>query len=92
MKTSFRNAAKGTPESPTPIIPNLAIPQLNPASSYNIAANLSHKYYNNLENIDCSPAILTYTDSFVKAIEGIKQRHDPVVTTMGKWMSIILKI
>ncbi|KAI8882532.1 hypothetical protein K501DRAFT_221069, partial [Backusella circina FSU 941] len=84
VKTSFRNAVKGTPESTTPIIPNLAIPQLNPDSSYNIAANLSHKYFNNLEHIDCGPAIISYTDSFVKTIEGIKRRHDPVVTTMAQ--------
>jgi pyruvate dehydrogenase kinase 2/3/4 len=41
------------------------------------------RYYNHFENVECTPAILSYNDAFVKAIEGIKNRHDPVVTTMG---------
>lgn len=42
-------------------------------------------YYTNVEEIDCSPEVLTYTDNFVKTIEQIKHRHDPVVMTVGKY-------
>lgn len=45
-------------------------------------------YYTNVEEIDCSPEVLTYTENFVKTIEQIKQRHDPVVMTVGKWLFV----
>ena len=51
-----------------------------------------YSYYTNVEEIDCSPEVITYTDNFVKAIETIKTRHDPVVTTVGKFIFIIVII
>lgn len=35
-------------------------------------------------NIECTPEMIMYTEEFVKTIERIKQRHDPVVTTMAQ--------
>ncbi|ORX57558.1 hypothetical protein DM01DRAFT_1334164 [Hesseltinella vesiculosa] len=46
--------------------------------------HLGHRYYNNVENIDCTPEMIMYTEEIVRAIEKIKQRHDPVVTTMAQ--------
>lgn len=34
--------------------------------------------------MECSPEIIEYTDQFVKTIERVKRRHDPVVTTMAQ--------
>lgn len=34
--------------------------------------------------MDCSPEIIDYTSSFVKTIEKVKKRHDPVVTTIAQ--------
>lgn len=43
-----------------------------------------HRYYNNMEEVKCTPEMLDYTETFVRTIEAIKRRHDPVVTTVGK--------
>ncbi|KAI9316809.1 hypothetical protein BX666DRAFT_1858750 [Dichotomocladium elegans] len=45
---------------------------------------IGHRYYTNVEEIDCSPEVLTYMEDFVKTIEQIKQRHDPVVMTISQ--------
>lgn len=42
------------------------------------------RYYNNMEEVKCTPEMLDYTETFVRTIEAIKRRHDPVVTTVGK--------
>lgn len=42
------------------------------------------RYYNNMEEVKCTPEMLEYTETFVRTIEAIKRRHDPVVTTVGK--------
>jgi len=42
------------------------------------------RYYANLDGFDWPPEIYTYNENFTKLIENIKQRHDPVVTTMVK--------
>lgn len=34
--------------------------------------------------MDCSPEIVEYNKTFVKTIERIKRRHDPVVTTVAQ--------
>lgn len=38
-----------------------------------------------MEDFECTPEMKQYTDTFVKTIENIKRRHDPVVTTVGKF-------
>ncbi|KAG2214662.1 hypothetical protein INT46_005679 [Mucor plumbeus] len=82
LKASFRDAAKNSQSLPQST-PNLAIPQSKPTGKY--YPTIGHRYYyNNYENIKCTPPILSYTDAFVKAIEGVKRRHDPVVTTMAQ--------
>ncbi|CAO3624008.1 unnamed protein product [Mucor hiemalis] len=83
MKSTFRKASKNAQSLPQST-PNLAIPQYKPANSYHPSVSLGHRYYNNFENIDCTPPILSYNDAFVKTIEGVKRRHDPVVTTMAQ--------
>jgi pyruvate dehydrogenase kinase 2/3/4 len=45
---------------------------------------LGCRYYNNIGPFECSADMVNYTDTFSKAIEVVKKRHDPVVTTMGK--------
>lgn len=42
------------------------------------------RYYNNIDQIDCPPEIVNYTSEFVKTIERVKRRHDPVVTTIAQ--------
>ncbi|GAN00876.1 alpha-ketoacid dehydrogenase kinase [Mucor ambiguus] len=81
LKATFRDAAKNSQSLPQST-PNLAIPQSKPTGKY--YPTIGHRYYNNFENIKCTPPILSYTDSFVKAIENVKRRHDPVVTTMAQ--------
>ncbi|KAI9354022.1 hypothetical protein BD770DRAFT_392932 [Pilaira anomala] len=83
MKTSFRNQTKSAKVFPQST-PNLAVPQVKPINSYYQSVPIGHRYYNNYENIECTPPILSYTESFVKTIEGVKRRHDPVVTTMAQ--------
>ncbi|KAI9314339.1 alpha-ketoacid dehydrogenase kinase [Dichotomocladium elegans] len=46
-----------------------------------------NRYYTNVDDLECTPEMLQYTDSFVRTIEAIKRRHDPVVTTVGKYPS-----
>ena len=43
-----------------------------------------YRYYNNIDEIECSPEIVNYTSEFVKTIERVKKRHDPVVTTIAQ--------
>ena len=43
-----------------------------------------YSYYNNIDELACTPEMTTYTDTFVKTIENIKRRHDPVVTTVAQ--------
>ncbi|KAI9472275.1 MAG: hypothetical protein EXX96DRAFT_583492 [Benjaminiella poitrasii] len=81
MKATFRNAMRNSEELPQST-PNLAIPQKSSTSRYQNM--LGHRYYNNFENIECTPSIVAYADAFVRTIEGIKRRHDPVVTTMAQ--------
>ncbi|KAF7723405.1 hypothetical protein EC973_002049 [Apophysomyces ossiformis] len=58
----------------------------HPANQYNgsLKAPLGHRYYNQMDALECPPEMLAYTDEFVKTIEGIKRRHDPVVTTIAQ--------
>ncbi|RCH89230.1 hypothetical protein CU098_008819 [Rhizopus stolonifer] len=83
LKATFRSASKHAPPLPEST-PNLAIPLLKPAKKYFPSVSIGHRYYNNIENVECPPSILSYTDAFVRTIEGVKRRHDPVVTTMAQ--------
>ncbi|KAI9029648.1 mitochondrial pyruvate dehydrogenase [Phycomyces nitens] len=53
-------------------------------SSIHPQVPIDHRYYTNIDEVDCSPEMVDYTASFVKTIECIKRRHDPVVTTMAR--------
>ncbi|KAG0190930.1 hypothetical protein DFQ28_001231 [Apophysomyces sp. BC1034] len=77
MKGHFKRAIQR--ENPYECVPH-------PANQRNgfFKAPLGHRYYNQMDDVECSPEILTYTDNFVKTIEGIKRRHDPVVTTIAQ--------
>ncbi|KAG2223130.1 hypothetical protein INT45_005686 [Circinella minor] len=67
-------------------VPNPALRSVPPPAHTNLhpVTPIGHRYYTNVEEIDCSPEVITYTDNFVKAIETIKTRHDPVVTTVAQ--------
>ncbi|KAI7903832.1 alpha-ketoacid dehydrogenase kinase [Cokeromyces recurvatus] len=45
---------------------------------------IGHRYYNNMDQLEYSPEIVDYNESFVKTIERVKKRHDPVVTTIAQ--------
>ncbi|KAI8994673.1 mitochondrial branched-chain alpha-ketoacid dehydrogenase kinase-domain-containing protein [Pilobolus umbonatus] len=65
-------------------VPNPSLTKLIKPTAFNSAANLNHRYYNNVDDFDCSSDIRDYTKSFVKTIERVKKRHDPVVTTIAQ--------
>ncbi|RUS20005.1 mitochondrial branched-chain alpha-ketoacid dehydrogenase kinase-domain-containing protein [Endogone sp. FLAS-F59071] len=44
---------------------------------------LGHRYYTNVDDFDYPPEVIKYNEQFVKTIENIKRRHDPVVTTVA---------
>ncbi|KAK9717452.1 [Pyruvate dehydrogenase (acetyl-transferring)] kinase isozyme 2 [Basidiobolus ranarum] len=46
---------------------------------------LPHRYYTSVEDIEFPPEIVEYNDAFCRLIEGVKRRHDPVVTTIGTY-------
>ncbi|CEG69781.1 Putative Pyruvate dehydrogenase kinase [Rhizopus microsporus] len=68
------------PSIPNPSLANVIQPQ----SSLHRAMPSGHRYYSNAYDVECSPEIIEYTDQFVKTIERVKRRHDPVVTTMAQ--------
>lgn len=41
-----------------------------------------YRYYAFVKDIDWPPEVRVYNEKFTKLIEGIKRRHDPVVTTV----------
>lgn len=45
---------------------------------------LQRYYFRDVGEFDWPPEVLRYNEQFVKRIEAIKRRHDPVVTTVGK--------
>ncbi|KAG1460394.1 hypothetical protein G6F56_005957 [Rhizopus delemar] len=83
MKADLRDASKysvSLPES----IPNLNYPKEKSRSSYYGTVPSTHRYFTNCKNIECTPAMLAYTSDLVQAIEVVKRRHDPVVTTIAQ--------
>ncbi|KAJ8657901.1 hypothetical protein O0I10_006429 [Lichtheimia ornata] len=68
-----------------PSVPN---PSLKPLPAFNNTIHpgvpIGHRYYNNMEEVKCTPEMLDYTETFVRTIEAIKRRHDPVVTTVAQ--------
>ncbi|KAL1929908.1 hypothetical protein VTP01DRAFT_1062 [Rhizomucor pusillus] len=86
MKERIKRASKSQKESGSTIPPNVPNPSFRPNQPPGLhsVVPIGHRYYTNVEEIDCSPEVLTYTENFVKAIEAIKQRHDPVVTTVAQ--------
>ncbi|KAL0072962.1 hypothetical protein F4703DRAFT_1867245 [Phycomyces blakesleeanus] len=86
MKEKLKHASKNASQTIPPCVPNpanvhLARPHLEARL---MTLPIGHRYFNPVEDIRCSPEVLTYTDSFVKTIEGVKRRHDPVVTTVAQ--------
>ncbi|CAO3632825.1 unnamed protein product [Cunninghamella echinulata] len=63
-------------------IPNHTFPK--PRNSPTLPYPIGHRYYNNIQHVECTPEMIKYTEDFVKTVEGIKTRHDPVVTTMAQ--------
>lgn len=43
-----------------------------------------NRYYNYVPGLDFGPEILDYNRNFVKCIETVKRRHDPVVSTVAQ--------
>ncbi|KAI8376461.1 mitochondrial branched-chain alpha-ketoacid dehydrogenase kinase-domain-containing protein [Radiomyces spectabilis] len=86
MKQSFKRAFQNNNVRALPrSVPNPSLGQ--PVYNNHIqfpSVPIGHRYYNDINDIQCSPDIITYTEDFVKAIETIKRRHDPVVTTMAQ--------
>ncbi|RUP51176.1 branched-chain alpha-ketoacid dehydrogenase kinase [Jimgerdemannia flammicorona] len=70
-----------------PNTPNLAMED-NLYGRAPVAANgvmsvpLGHRYYTGVGDFDYPPEVVNYNERFVKTIEMIKRRHDPVVTTV----------
>ncbi|RHZ78252.1 hypothetical protein Glove_166g289 [Diversispora epigaea] len=60
--------------------PNLFKPL--PVGATRTAVPLRHRYYAFINEIDWPPEVRVYNENFTKLIEGIKRRHDPVVTTV----------
>ncbi|KAI8981495.1 hypothetical protein BDB01DRAFT_794315 [Pilobolus umbonatus] len=83
MKLAFREASKNSQPLPQST-PNLSMPPHKPSSSYFPSVSIGHRYYNSFDNVKCTPSLISYTEDFVKTIEGIKRRHDSVVTTMAQ--------
>ncbi|KAI8071870.1 hypothetical protein BDF21DRAFT_344126 [Thamnidium elegans] len=66
-------------------VPNPSIVKMiKPQNVLQASVPIAHRYYNNIEQADCSPEIIDYTSTFVKTIEKVKRRHDPVVTTIAQ--------
>ncbi|KAG1444718.1 hypothetical protein G6F55_012232 [Rhizopus delemar] len=64
------------PSIPNPSLANIIKSQ----SSLHRSGSIGHS----LDDVECSPEIIEYTDQFVKTIERVKRRHDPVVTTVAQ--------
>ncbi|KAI8971495.1 hypothetical protein BDF20DRAFT_884791 [Mycotypha africana] len=82
LKASFKKASRSSPTLPQSR-PNLAVQQMK-SKNYYYYKTVDNRYFNNYERIKCTPAMLVYSEAFVKAIEKVKKRHDPVVTTMAQ--------
>ncbi|KAI8984283.1 mitochondrial branched-chain alpha-ketoacid dehydrogenase kinase-domain-containing protein [Mycotypha africana] len=69
-------------------IPNPSLPKKitnKPVSnSIHQSVPIGQRYYNKVDATECPPEIAEYTNKFVRTIEAIKRRHDPVVTTIAQ--------
>ncbi|KAI9469335.1 mitochondrial branched-chain alpha-ketoacid dehydrogenase kinase-domain-containing protein [Zychaea mexicana] len=85
IKEQLKNAQKSDPRALPPSVPNPSIRPMKPSiNAIHPSVPIGHRYYNNINDLACSPEMTTYTDTFVKTIETIKRRHDPVVTTVAQ--------
>ncbi|CAO3593882.1 unnamed protein product [Absidia cylindrospora] len=80
MKEEFKRGARKSKEY-FDNVPNHTYP---PRQSTSQPFPIGHRYYNNIQHVQCTPEMTMYNEEMVKTIEGIKQRHDPVVTTMAQ--------
>ncbi|KAI8082677.1 mitochondrial branched-chain alpha-ketoacid dehydrogenase kinase-domain-containing protein [Gilbertella persicaria] len=65
-------------------IPNPSLGKYNHQKNLHPSVPIGHRYYNNVDQIQVPPEIVDYTSTFVKTIEKVKKRHDPVVTTIAQ--------
>ncbi|KAI9276298.1 hypothetical protein BY458DRAFT_433801 [Sporodiniella umbellata] len=79
MKEQMISNKKEIPMS----VPNLSLDELVHSNIGRLATN-RHRYYTSMDDVECSPEIIDYTERLVKSIEKIKRRHDPVVTTVAQ--------
>ncbi|ORY03089.1 alpha-ketoacid dehydrogenase kinase [Basidiobolus meristosporus CBS 931.73] len=49
----------------------------------NSSVSLPHRYYASVKDIEFPAEIAEYNNAFCRMIEGVKRRHDPVVTTIA---------
>ncbi|KAI9312254.1 mitochondrial pyruvate dehydrogenase [Dichotomocladium elegans] len=86
VKETLRKTIKNQERTALP--PSYPNPSIKPNTTANISLHpsvpIGHRYYTNLEDVQCTPEMLKYTETFVRTIEGIKRRHDPVVTTVAQ--------
>ncbi|KAI8391523.1 mitochondrial pyruvate dehydrogenase [Radiomyces spectabilis] len=65
-------------------VPNPSVRQMKRTGALHPSIPIGHRYYTKMDEGDCPPEFATYNDLFVKSIETIKRRHDPVVTTVAQ--------
>ncbi|KAI8380623.1 mitochondrial pyruvate dehydrogenase [Choanephora cucurbitarum] len=83
MKQQF--LTKSSPERYLPNnVPNPSLKNYKHQHSLHPSIPLGHRYYSHAEHIECPQEIVDYTSSFVKTIERVKHRHNPVVTTVAQ--------
>ncbi|KAI7862482.1 mitochondrial branched-chain alpha-ketoacid dehydrogenase kinase-domain-containing protein [Spinellus fusiger] len=87
MKESLKKSSSRPNDMRTlpPCVPNPATLHLTRHPDLRSASvPIGHRYFNYVDDVPCTPEVLEYTDKFVKIIEGVKRRHDPVVTTIAQ--------
>ncbi|CAJ0885005.1 7465_t:CDS:10 [Entrophospora sp. SA101] len=85
-----KNCSGEQTKSPENALNQSLKPSSNTTASINSAIPLDHRYYSKIDEIDWPPEVRYYNEKFTKLIEGIKRRHDPVVTTVV-WSQGILE-
>ncbi|KAJ9087076.1 [Pyruvate dehydrogenase (acetyl-transferring)] kinase isozyme 2 [Entomophthora muscae] len=84
IKGAFRSVGATTVDAS---LQNLPLSKKNPdiPASYRSSGSnsLHHRYYVNIPDGDLPPEVIESNEAFVRLMEGIKRRHDPVVTTLG---------
>ncbi|KAF7722316.1 hypothetical protein EC973_003440 [Apophysomyces ossiformis] len=85
MRDRLKHASKnGDSRTLPPSVPNPSLRRSMKPNSLHPSVPIGHRYYTNIDEVDFPPEINEYTSTFVKTIEAIKRRHDPVVTTMAQ--------